>query len=106
MPAALAPADVGQVLTPQRAASVTGAQAHRDLHLRPLAQTLADLHAELGERAALAGASARRADSLPACGSAAAMDAGRRTPPSGRLPTGPSRQGPPARRILVPAGCS
>jgi hypothetical protein len=49
MLAALAPGDAGQVLTLQRAAFVTEARAHRDLHLPPLTQTLADLPAELGE---------------------------------------------------------
>jgi GNAT superfamily N-acetyltransferase len=48
--AALTPGDAGEVLTLQRAAFVTEAQAHRDLHLPPLTQTLADLHAELGEQ--------------------------------------------------------
>jgi len=48
--AALTPRDAGEVMTLQRAAFVTEAQAHRDLHLPPLTQTLADLHAELGEQ--------------------------------------------------------
>lgn len=48
--AALTPGDAGEVLTLQRAAFVTEARAHRDLHIPPLTQTLADLHAELGER--------------------------------------------------------
>ena len=49
--AALAPGDAGEVLTLQRAAFVTEAQAHQDLHMPPLTQTLADLRAELGEQA-------------------------------------------------------
>ena len=48
--AALTPGDAGEVLTLQRAAFVTEAQAHQDLHIPPLTQTLTDLHAELGER--------------------------------------------------------
>lgn len=48
--ASLTPRDAGEVLTLQRAAFVTEAQAYRDLHIPPLTQTLADLHAELGER--------------------------------------------------------
>ena len=48
--AELAPGEAGEVLTLQRAAFVTEAQAHQDLHIPPLTQTLADLHAELGEQ--------------------------------------------------------
>lgn len=47
--AELTPGDVGEVLTLQRAGFVTGARAHRDHLLPPLAQTLADLQAELRE---------------------------------------------------------
>jgi ribosomal protein S18 acetylase RimI-like enzyme len=47
----LTPRDAGEVLTLQRAAFVTEAQAHRDPHIPPLTQTLADLRAELGEQA-------------------------------------------------------
>jgi hypothetical protein len=46
--AALTSRDAGEVLTLQRAAFVTEAQAYRDLHLPALTQTLAGLHAELG----------------------------------------------------------
>jgi len=38
------------MLTLQRAAFVTEARAHRDLHISPLTQALAGLRAELGER--------------------------------------------------------
>ena len=48
--AALTPSDAGEVLTLQRAAFVTEAQAYRDPHIPPLTQTLTDLHAELGEQ--------------------------------------------------------
>jgi ribosomal protein S18 acetylase RimI-like enzyme len=48
--AALTPGDAGEVLTLQRAAFVTEAQAHQDPHLPPLTQTLADLRAELSGR--------------------------------------------------------
>ncbi len=47
--AELTPGDAGEVLTPQRAAFVTEARAHRDHLLLPLTQTLADLQAELRE---------------------------------------------------------
>lgn len=47
--AELTPSDSGEVLTQQRAAFVTEARAHRDHRLPPLAQTLADLQAELRE---------------------------------------------------------
>lgn len=40
--------DAGEVLTLQRAAYVTEAQAHGDLQLPPLRQSLAELRAELG----------------------------------------------------------
>lgn len=40
-------ADAGELLTLQRAAYVTEAQAHDDAHLPPLTQSLADLEAEL-----------------------------------------------------------
>ncbi|RVW11630.1 GNAT family N-acetyltransferase [Prescottella agglutinans] len=40
-------ADAGELLTLQRAAYITEAQAHDDAHLPPLRQSLADLAAEL-----------------------------------------------------------
>lgn len=43
----LGPEDAGEVLTLQRAAYVTEGQAHDDVHLPPLRQTLADLRTEL-----------------------------------------------------------
>jgi ribosomal protein S18 acetylase RimI-like enzyme len=48
MPVPLGPADAGEVLTLQRAAYVTEAQAHDDPQLPPLTQGLPDLHEELG----------------------------------------------------------
>jgi GNAT superfamily N-acetyltransferase len=45
----LGPAEAGEILTLQRAAFVTEAQAHHDPHLPPLTQTLTQLSAELGE---------------------------------------------------------
>jgi hypothetical protein len=45
----LAPNDAGGVLTVQRAAYVTEAQAHHDLDPTPLRQDLAPVAAELGE---------------------------------------------------------
>lgn len=47
-PVPLTPADAGEVLTLQRAAYVTEAQAHDDPRLPPLTQGLADLREELG----------------------------------------------------------
>jgi ribosomal protein S18 acetylase RimI-like enzyme len=64
--AALTPGDAGEVLTLQRAAFVTEAQAHQDLHIPPLTQTLADLRAELGQRGCH-GWGIREASRLIAC---------------------------------------
>ena len=44
----LGDADAGEIMTLQRAAYVTEAQAHNDLHLPPLTQGLDELRAELG----------------------------------------------------------
>jgi hypothetical protein len=41
--------DAGELLTLQRAAYVTEAQAHNDLALPPLTQSLAELRAELND---------------------------------------------------------
>lgn len=46
---ALGDADAGEIMTLQRAAYVTEAQAHHDLDLPPLTQTLDELRAELSE---------------------------------------------------------
>ncbi len=43
----LGDADAGEILTLQRAAYVTEAQAHHDLHLPPLTQSFEELRAEL-----------------------------------------------------------
>lgn len=64
--AVLTPGDAGEVLTLQRAAFVTEAQAHRDVHIPPLTQTLADLQAEVGERCCH-GLGIREAGRLVAC---------------------------------------
>lgn len=64
--AALTPGEAGEVLTLQRAAFVTEAQAHRDLHIPPLTQTLAELRAELG-RQCCHGWGIREAGRLIAC---------------------------------------
>ncbi len=64
--AALTPGDAGEVLTLQRAAFVTEAQAHQDLYIPPLTQALADLLAELGERCCR-GWGIREAGRLVAC---------------------------------------
>ena len=53
-PLRLGGADAGEVLTLQRAAYVTEAQAHQDLAMPPLTQTLGQLRAELAEPAVTA----------------------------------------------------
>jgi GNAT superfamily N-acetyltransferase len=63
---AIAPGDVGEVLTLQRAAFVTEAQTHGDPHLPPLTQTLAELRAEL-EDPSCRGWTVREAGRLIAC---------------------------------------
>ena len=45
----LGDADAGEIMTLQRAAYVTEAQAHHDLDLPPLMQSLAELRAELSD---------------------------------------------------------
>lgn len=45
----LGDADAGEIMTLQRAAYVTEAQAHQDLDLPPLTQSLDELRAELGD---------------------------------------------------------
>lgn len=45
----LGDADAGEILTLQRAACVTEAQAHRDVNLPPLTQTFEELRAELSD---------------------------------------------------------
>lgn len=46
--------DAGEILTLRRAAYVTEAQAHDDVRLPPLCETMEDLKAELGDRQVLA----------------------------------------------------
>jgi hypothetical protein len=50
----LSPADSGEILTLQRAAYVSEAQAHGDLELPPLVQSLEELAAELADPQVLA----------------------------------------------------
>lgn len=50
----LSDADAGEILTLQRAAYITEAQAHHDLDLPPLTQTLAELRSELHDPDVLA----------------------------------------------------
>ncbi|WP_326603631.1 hypothetical protein [Rhodococcus sp. PD04] len=66
-PMTLTTADAGQLLTLQRAAYVTEAQAHRDLELPPLTETLDELITQLVQPAvtALASATTPDASSLP-----------------------------------------
>ena len=89
MLAALTPDDAGEVLTLQRAAFVTEAQAHQDLHIPALTQTLADLRAELGQRCCH-GWGIREASRLVACVRAhVSSDTAELT----RLVVAPDRQG-------------
>ncbi|WP_350246446.1 hypothetical protein RBB84_18830 [Rhodococcus sp. D-6] len=53
-PMTLTTADAGQLLTLQRAAYVAEAQAHRDLELPPLTETLDELITELVQPAVTA----------------------------------------------------
>src|SRR5215218_5999720 len=53
-PGRLGPGDAGELLTLQRAAFVTEAQAHDDPFLPPLTQTLAELRDKLGDPAVVA----------------------------------------------------
>jgi ribosomal protein S18 acetylase RimI-like enzyme len=54
MPLRLGVADAGEILTLQRAAYVTEAQAHDDLGMPPLTQTLDQLRGELADPACVA----------------------------------------------------
>lgn len=98
--AALTPGEAGEVLTLQRAAFVTEAQAHRDCHMPPLTQTLANLRAELGERSCH-GWGIREAGRLIACVRAHVSGD---TAELARLVVAPDRQGEGAgTRLLLAA---
>lgn len=86
---AIAPGDAGEVLTLQRAAFVTEAQAHGDPCLPPLTQTLAELRAELAGPSCH-GWTVREAGRLVACVRA---DVGGTAADLIRLVVAPDRQG-------------
>lgn len=85
----LGTADAGEVLTVQRAAYVTEAQAHGDVALPPLTQTLDELRCELARSTCLAWGY-REAGRLIA---AVRVELGEAVAELGRLAVVPDRQG-------------
>ncbi len=86
-------ADAGEVLTLQRAAYITEAQAHGDLDLPPLRQSLAELSAELADLDAFALGWRDGNGRLVAAVRARLADAAQSRAEIGRLPVAPDRQG-------------
>jgi ribosomal protein S18 acetylase RimI-like enzyme len=82
--------DAGEVLTLQRAAYVTEAQAHGDLTMPPLTQTLGQLRVELADPQVVAWGIRERGRLLA---SVRVRQAGRATAEVGRLVVAPDRQG-------------
>ncbi|MCL2729274.1 MAG: GNAT family N-acetyltransferase [Actinomycetia bacterium] len=89
-PLLLGPGDAGEILTLQRAAYVTEAQAHDDLGMPPLTQTLEQLRAELADPDVTA-RGVRDRGRLVAC--VRVRLAGPATAEIGRLVVAPDRQG-------------
>lgn len=89
-PLRLGDGDCGEILTLQRAAYVTEAQAHDDLGMPPLTQTLGQLRAELADPAVTAWG-IRERGRLVACVRVRLAD--RVTAEIGRLTVAPDRQG-------------
>lgn len=89
-PVRLGARDAGEILTLQRAAYVTEAQAHGDLSMPPLVQTLDELRAELADPAVTAWG-IREAGRLVA--SVRVRMASRDCAEVGRLVVAPDRQG-------------
>ncbi|MDQ2881646.1 MAG: GNAT family N-acetyltransferase [Actinomycetota bacterium] len=85
----LSAADAGEVLTLQRAAYVTEAQAHGDLALPPLMQSVDELAAELADHQVLALGLRQRARLVAAVRVRISDD----TAELGRLAVAPDRQG-------------
>jgi len=85
--------DAGEVLTVQRAAYVSEAQAHGDLDLPPLRQVLSDLAAELADPAVLALGWRDTHGRLVAAARARVTGARSDTAEIGRLTVAPDRQG-------------
>lgn len=89
----LAVEDAGEVLTLQRAAYVTEAQAHDDLDLPALRQSLAELSAELADPDVLALGWRDRDGRLVAAVRVRLVDRARSRAEIGRLAVAPDRQG-------------
>jgi len=89
----LAEADAGEVLTLQRAAYITEAQAHGDLDLPPLRQSLAELSAELADLDVFALGWRDGNGRLVAAVRARLADAAQSRADIGRLTVAPDRQG-------------
>lgn len=85
--------DAGEVLTLQRAAYVTEAQAHADVNLPPLRQSLAELIIELSDPQVLALGWRDSSDRLVAAVRARTGAADARVAEIGRLTVVPDRQG-------------
>lgn len=90
---ALGAGDAGEVLTLQRAAYVTEAQAHADLNLPPLRQSLPDLTSELSDPRILALGLRDRHGRLVAAVRACTSADNARVAEIGRLSVVPDRQG-------------
>jgi ribosomal protein S18 acetylase RimI-like enzyme len=84
--------DAGEILTLQRAAYVTEAQAHRDLMMPPLTQTLGELRAELADPQVTAWG-IRERGRLVASVRVRRADRATATAEVGRLVVAPDRQG-------------
>ncbi len=89
----LAEADAGEVLTLQRVAYITEAQAHGDLDLPPLRQSLAELSAELADLDVFALGWRDGNGRLVAAVRARLADAAQSRADIGRLTVAPDRQG-------------
>ncbi|MGH3798138.1 MAG: GNAT family N-acetyltransferase [Pseudonocardiaceae bacterium] len=89
----LDPDDAGEMVTLQRAAYVTEAQAHRDLDLPPLSQSLQDLARELADPEVLALGLRDHARRLVAAVRVRVRAAAPTVAEVGRLTVAPDRQG-------------
>ncbi len=95
--------DAGEVLTLQRAAYVTEAQAHADLNLPPLRQSFAEMAAaELTPRAALRLFTGEHSAGNLRLYARLGYRESLSTAHAGRLPTRPPHQGPPDVRLTIP----
>jgi len=85
--------DAGEVLTLQRAAYITEAQAHRDVDLPPLRQLLSELTAELNDQEVLAAGWRDEAGRLVAAVRVRVRQSAPTVAEVGRLTVVPDRQG-------------